>query len=85
MNTSVRLYYSLLFFLLLSPTILHAQLGGIGNKLKQMATSTETQEKAKKLAGDKGAKEKARLDSVDFQYAISINENAGFFNVNEKG
>ena len=34
---------------------------------------------------DTGAKEKDKLDSVDFQFAISINENAGFFDVQQKG
>src|SRR5687767_15796427 len=38
-----------------------------------------------KLAGESGAKKKAKLDSVDFQYAISINENAGFFDIDQKG
>lgn len=35
--------------------------------------------------GDEGAKQKAKLDSIDFQFAISINENAGFFDIEQKG
>jgi CHAT domain-containing protein len=38
-----------------------------------------------KALGDTGAEQKARLDSVDFQFAISVNENAGFFDVEQKG
>jgi CHAT domain-containing protein len=43
-----------------------------GNLLKQSLAET-------------GAKEKDKLDSLDFQFAISINENAGFFDVQQKG
>ena len=35
--------------------------------------------------GDSGAKKKAELDLIDFQFAISVNENAGFFDVEQKG
>jgi CHAT domain-containing protein len=35
--------------------------------------------------GDIGAKKKAKLDSVDFQFAISVNENAGLIDVKQKG
>ena len=35
--------------------------------------------------GDSGAKKKAKLDSIDFQFTISINQNAGFFDVENKG
>jgi CHAT domain-containing protein len=35
--------------------------------------------------GNMGAKKKAKLDSVDFQFAISVNENAGLIDVNQKG
>src|SRR5690349_7808334 len=38
-----------------------------------------------KEGGKKGGEKKAALDSVDFQFAISVNENAGFFDVKEKG
>lgn len=38
-----------------------------------------------KEGGKQGAIQKASLDSVDFQYAISVNENAGFFDVEQKG
>src|SRR3954465_14623579 len=32
-----------------------------------------------------GSKKKAKLDSVDFQFAISVNENAGLIDVKQKG
>jgi CHAT domain-containing protein/Tfp pilus assembly protein PilF len=35
--------------------------------------------------GNLGAKKKAKLDSVDFQFAISVNENAGLIDVKQKG
>ncbi|MBS1978237.1 MAG: CHAT domain-containing protein [Bacteroidetes bacterium] len=35
--------------------------------------------------GDTGAKQKAKLDSVDFQFAMSVNEGAGFFDIQNKG
>lgn len=38
-----------------------------------------------KEGGKRGAVQKASLDSVDFQFAISVNENAGFFDVEQKG
>src|SRR6185436_1334291 len=41
--------------------------------------------KGKKALGDVGNESKAKLDSADFQFAISINENAGFFDVAQKG
>lgn len=39
----------------------------------------------KKGLGNIGAKKKAQLDSVDFQFAISVNENAGLIDVKQKG
>ena len=42
-------------------------------------------EGGKKVINDVSTQSKARLDSVDFQFAISINENAGFFDVTQKG
>jgi CHAT domain-containing protein/Flp pilus assembly protein TadD len=38
-----------------------------------------------KAMGDAGAEAKAKLDSVDFQFAISVNENSGFLDVEQKG
>jgi CHAT domain-containing protein len=38
-----------------------------------------------KSLGNFGAKKKAKLDSVDFQFAISVNENAGLIDVKQKG
>jgi tetratricopeptide (TPR) repeat protein len=35
--------------------------------------------------GDSGSKKKAQLDSVDFQFAMSVNENASFFDIENKG
>jgi len=38
-----------------------------------------------KEGGKMGSQQVASLDSVDFQFAISVNENAGFFDVEQKG
>jgi CHAT domain-containing protein len=35
--------------------------------------------------GNLGTKKKAKLDSIDFQFAISVNENSGLINVSQKG
>lgn len=35
--------------------------------------------------GDAGAEKKAKLDSIDFQFAISVNDNVGFVDVKNKG
>lgn len=40
---------------------------------------------ALKAAGAKGTKLMEAVDSVDFQFAISVNENAGFFDIEHKG
>lgn len=39
----------------------------------------------KKEGGEAAAREKAKLDSVDFQFAISVNENAGFLDIEQSG
>lgn len=38
-----------------------------------------------KEGGKQGAQQKQALDSIDFQFAISVNENAGFFDIEQKG
>jgi CHAT domain-containing protein/Flp pilus assembly protein TadD len=38
-----------------------------------------------KTVSDFGNKKRASLDSIDFQYAVILNENAGFMDVKEKG
>lgn len=38
-----------------------------------------------KFAGNHGTKLMEAVDSVDFQFAISVNENAGFFDIEQKG
>src|SRR6185503_2626971 len=40
---------------------------------------------ATKGAADKGTKMRESLDSIDFQFAMSVNENAGFFDIEQKG
>jgi CHAT domain-containing protein/Tfp pilus assembly protein PilF len=40
---------------------------------------------AQNEAGKKGAVMRERLDSIDFQFAMSINDNAGFFDIEQKG
>jgi len=77
--------YLIAFCVVLFASPATAQLGGLGNKLKQVATNPETKNKLKKAVGNESAKSMAKQDSIDFQYAISINDNAGFFNINEKG
>jgi CHAT domain-containing protein len=42
-------------------------------------------DKAFQAAGAKGTKLMEALDSVDFQFAVSVNENAGFFDIEQKG
>jgi CHAT domain-containing protein/Flp pilus assembly protein TadD len=37
-----------------------------------------------KEVGKKGGEKKESLDSVDYQFAVSVNENAGFFDVKQK-
>ncbi|MBX2967271.1 MAG: CHAT domain-containing protein [Cyclobacteriaceae bacterium] len=39
---------------------------------------------ATKAAGDASANQRAKLDSVDFQFAISVNENSGFLDVGQE-
>ncbi len=38
-----------------------------------------------KSLGEKGASKKLTMDSLDYQFAISVNENAGFFDIEQKG
>jgi len=40
---------------------------------------------ARQAAGEQGAKLKLRIDSIDFQFAFSVSENAGFFDLQNKG
>jgi CHAT domain-containing protein/Flp pilus assembly protein TadD len=47
--------------------------------------SASAQEWLNKALGDSGAEAKAKLDSIDFQFTISVNENAGFMDVEQKG
>jgi CHAT domain-containing protein/Flp pilus assembly protein TadD len=35
--------------------------------------------------GESGSKKRAKLDSIDFQMVMSVNENAGFFDIENKG
>jgi tetratricopeptide (TPR) repeat protein len=49
------------------------------------AQDDELTKSFKKFIGDAGSKKKAKLDSVDFQFAISVNENAGLIDVKQKG
>lgn len=37
-----------------------------------------------KAIGDTGAEMKAKYDSIDFQFAISVNDNVGFFDIEQK-
>ncbi len=40
---------------------------------------------AARSMGKQGAEKKQSMDSLDYQFAISVNENAGFFDVEQKG
>jgi CHAT domain-containing protein/tetratricopeptide (TPR) repeat protein len=40
---------------------------------------------AGQLVGEEGERLKLRIDSIDFQFAMSVNENAGFFDAQNKG
>ena len=51
----------------------------------QLNAQNDWSKKLFKDLGDSGAKKKAKLDSIDFQFAISENENAGFFDIENKG
>jgi len=42
-------------------------------------------DKLLKAAGDEGSKQKAAIDSIDFPFAMSVNDNAGLFDVKQKG
>ncbi len=42
-------------------------------------------DKVLQAAAGKGTKLMEALDSVDFQFAVSVNENAGFFDIEQKG
>jgi CHAT domain-containing protein len=65
-------FTTILFFILSISFSAHAQDDQLGKLLG-------------KSLGDMGAKKKAKLDSVDFQFAISVNENSGLINVSQKG
>ncbi|WP_084371034.1 CHAT domain-containing protein [Reichenbachiella faecimaris] len=61
-------------FLIISATQLQAQ-----NFLKQLG------ELATDKIGEKGTDMRGSIDSIDFQFAISINQGAGFFDIEQKG
>ena len=60
--------------LILISTQLHAQ--DFLKKLGEMATEK---------IGEKGTDMRSSIDSIDFQFAISINQGAGFFDIEQKG
>src|SRR5690349_15883138 len=68
-----------LFFLLL------LLLGGTFQSNSQDLLLRLLTDKAFQAAGAKGTKLMESLDSVDFQFAVSVNENAGFFDIEQKG
>lgn len=51
----------------------------------QVAAQDEWLNSLKKVGTNAAAKTKLRLDSIDFQFAISVNENSGIFDVQHKG
>src|SRR5688572_14891859 len=71
-NMRAGLPHLLLLIIFLFPAAVSAQDDELGKALT-------------KSLGNLGAKKKAKLDSVDFQFAISVNENAGLIDVKQKG
>ena len=55
----------------------------LGDLLKQAAKESKTD--SNNILNETASEEKLKQDSIDFQLAISINENAGFFDITEKG
>lgn len=55
------------------------------SSMQTLAQSEELASEFMKSLGGLGAKKKAKMDSIDFQFAISVNENAGFMDINQKG
>lgn len=68
----IRLCSLLFLFSLTSAYAQEDLLGRFGKKLTKKLTN-------------KGSEQVASLDSVDFQFAISLNQSAGFFDVEQKG
>lgn len=63
--------------------LLLANYASHGQKLlDELAKKAE--QKAREKAAKKGLEMKEELDSLDYQFAISVNENAGFFDVKQK-
>jgi CHAT domain-containing protein len=62
----------------------HAQdlLNKVGRAVKDRVG--QAQDAAKAKGAETGAREKARLDSIDYQLMISVNENAGILDVDEQ-
>jgi CHAT domain-containing protein/Tfp pilus assembly protein PilF len=50
-----------------------------------VSAQVDWMDKLKKAGGQSAAEAKVKLDSLDFQFAISVNENAGVFDVQQKG
>jgi CHAT domain-containing protein len=57
----------------------------LANSLSAQTLLDLLSDKAFQAAGNKGAKLMESVDSVDFQFAVSVNENAGFFDIEQKG
>jgi CHAT domain-containing protein len=61
-----------------------AQIGGILKRTAEKAAKNSS-EHLKGKAADKADAERDRLDSVDFNFAISVIDNSGMLNIREKG
>lgn len=70
----MHLKHTLIILILLTSTHLEAQ--DFLKKLGDFATEK---------IGDKGTDMRSAIDSIDFQFAISINQGAGFFDIEQKG
>lgn len=65
--------------ILLSILILLVSTGNAQELINRLGKTLKNQ------AGNKAAEEKARLDSVDFQFAISVSDNSGFLDIDQAG
>src|SRR5689334_9678769 len=71
-------------FLIFISLAANAQIGGF-LKQKSEEIGKKSSDRFKGKVADKADAERDRLDSVDFNYAISVIDNSGMLNIREKG
>lgn len=69
-------------WLVVFPVLCEAQLGGLGNRLLEK-TKQSAQKAAKDKATGSADAERDRLDSTDFNYAITVIDNSGMMNIRD--